>query len=245
MLIWEGGSWLLLLFGGGTTLIYLIWRQREQARKLRLFLATFSHDVKTALTSLRLQTDILREESQTKPPLTALSRLESDVVRLQLQLENSLFLASQGSLPLLVEKLNLKELVDVWRDHWPQLTLELKGNATLIGDRRALESILTNLFQNSRVHGRAKMVTIQVMERDPSFVNIRVIDDGNGFQGNLSKLGRLFERHNPSSGSGIGLYSVVTLIKKMGGQVHFIAHESYSKNKTGFCVEMILPGVIV
>jgi signal transduction histidine kinase len=48
---------------------------------LRQFLATFSHDVKTALASLRLQTDILREEVGDTP---AINRLDSDVVRLQM-----------------------------------------------------------------------------------------------------------------------------------------------------------------
>lgn len=62
MLLWEGLAWMVLLVGGGVTLVYLINRERKSARSLRGFLASFSHDVKTALTSLQLQTEIIREE---------------------------------------------------------------------------------------------------------------------------------------------------------------------------------------
>lgn len=234
MLIWEGMAWMVLLFGGGITLIYLVAKERVQSKRLRQFLATFSHDVKTALTSLRLQTDILREEDGDSP---VVRRLESDVVRLQLQLENSLFLASEEDIQLFIESMSLNHLVDSWREHWPNLNIEIHQEATIRGDRRAIECIFGNILQNSQVHGRAKNMRIKITALTSTLLEVELADDGRGFKGEIGRLGRLFERHNPSSGSGVGLYSVVNLVQRMGGEVQFI-----SDSEGGFRVLLKLPG---
>jgi signal transduction histidine kinase len=234
MLIWEGSAWMLLLTGGGVFLIYLIGNERRSARTLRKFLATFSHDLKTALTSLQLQTEIIREQSGNLP---ALSRLEADVVRLQLQLENSLFLASEKNLAVLMETVSLKSALDSIKERWPSLKIELDGDALLRADRRALESILSNILQNSQVHGKAKHVRFSAWREGAHRVKLRVIDDGRGFQGAVSRLGNLFERHNPSSGSGIGLYTIDQLAQRMGGEVQFESPAS-----GGFAVDLIFEG---
>ncbi len=239
MLIWEGLAWMVFLFGGGITLIFLISRERFQSQSLRQFLATFSHDVKTALASLRLQTDILREEVGDIP---AINRLDSDVVRLQLQLENSLFLASQKDLQFFIENLSLRQLIESYRENWPNLKIDLNQDAVVRADRRALDSIFGNLIQNAQVHGRAKNISISVKRIDSCLIEVRVSDTGKGFGGDLANLGSLFERHNPSSGSGVGLYSVVVLVKRMGGRVSF---SNSPETGGGFCVTLHLPGSLL
>ena len=218
MLLWEGLAWMVLLVGGGLTLIYLINRERKSAKALRGFLASFSHDIKTALTSLQMQTEIIREEAGDLP---ALRRLEADVVRLQLQLENSLFLASEENLQFFIESVSLKKTIEGIRHRWPNLQIICEGEALLRVDKRAFESILSNFMQNSQVHGKAKTVTFMTKRKGAHQVEIQIQDDGTGFKGSTADLGRLFERHNPSSGSGVGLYTVVQLTRRMGGQVTF------------------------
>ena len=137
MLLWEGLAWMVLLVGGGATLVYLIGKERKSAQALRGFLASFSHDVKTALTSIQLQAEIIAEEAGNLP---AVKRLESDVVRLQLQLENSLFLASEENIQFFIESVSLKQTLENLVDRWPGLSVEVGGEALLRVDRRALEA---------------------------------------------------------------------------------------------------------
>jgi signal transduction histidine kinase len=237
MIIWEGATWMLLLIGGGFTLIYLIVREQRNSQKLRLFLATFSHDLKTAITSLHLQTEILREDIGDR---VALRRLESDVVRLELQLENALFLSKETNLQLFIEKLSLQKLVNSLSESWPSMQIRVSEDAILSGDRQALESVFSNLFQNAQVHGKAKNVLVYVKGHGGEFIEIGVADDGKGFEGDLRQLGQLFERHNPSSGSGVGLYTSTHLVRQMKGKIGFSRSE-----QGGFCTTLILPGELL
>jgi signal transduction histidine kinase len=56
-----------------------------------------------------------------------------------------------------------------------------------------------------------------------SHVEVRFRDDGRGFEGDPSKLGRLFQRGSSSRGTGVGLYLVRVLMERMGGKVEFAA----------------------
>lgn len=160
-----------------------------------------------------------------------MKRLEADVVRLQLQLENSLFLASEEDLHFFIENVSLTKTLDGIKDRWPNLRIECEGEALLRADKRALESILANLLQNAQVHGKAKRVTFVTKRKGARQIEIIVEDDGKGFKGSTLNLGQLFERHNPSSGSGVGLYTVGQLTRRMGGDVKFVCPE-----KSGFQV---------
>ncbi len=74
MLMWEGGVLISLLVVGGVALISYIWRERRRHRQSEEFFAAFTHDAKTALASLRLQAESLREDlgaDQTNPVWSA------------------------------------------------------------------------------------------------------------------------------------------------------------------------------
>lgn len=137
--------------------------------------------------------------------------------------------------------MSLKKLVDSMRENWPQLIIELEEDAIIKGDRRAIDSIFGNIIQNALVHGKSHKISIVAKQFSPEMLEIQIADDGRGFKGNLSKLGRLFERHNPSSGSGVGLYSVVALVKHMkGGVVNFTCLP-----ERGFMVSFRIPGELM
>jgi len=220
MVIWEGSTWILLLALGGAALVVLVQREKLRAKGIREFFASFSHEVKTSLASLRVQAEALQDDlGQQSSPI--LNRLVGDTVRLQLQLENSLFLASQDNLQLFVQSLRLSVLTERMREQWPNLTIELKGDCIVRGDERALRTIFSNLVQNSHVHGKAKKICIEVKASLPPRVQIQVQDDGRGFSGPVGKLGELFHRPEASSGSGLGLHISRMLMRKMGGDLDF------------------------
>jgi signal transduction histidine kinase len=105
-----------------------------------------------------------------------------------------------------------------------------------MADARALESVLTNLVQNSVIHGHATEVDVAVRHAGGR-VGVVLTDNGCGFQGDQAQLGKLFVRHARSSGSGVGLYIVRQLAKAMKGGINFRNGEA-----GGFVAEVDLPG---
>src|SRR5437870_10552468 len=109
MLLWEGGILIASLIGGGLALYYYARREQKRHAQVEEFFAAFTHDAKTALASLRLQAESLKEDLGSKPsPL--LDRLLQDTLRLQIQLENSLFLVKLPTGRLLIEPVKLSNL---------------------------------------------------------------------------------------------------------------------------------------
>ena len=214
-MVWfEGIAWELLLLAGGGTLIYLVNRERKQNQQVKEFFASFSHDVKTSLASLRLQAEALKEDlGDLETPL--LSRLVSDTVRLQLQLENSLYFSAQDSLSFFMEDIDFARMVESLKHQWPTIAIEVTGpKRNVRADERALKSVLSNLIQNSLIHGKAKSLKFEIQDTE-----IKFADDGTGFTGEVQKLGRIFHRPTTTSGSGLGLYISKSLLVKMNGDL--------------------------
>lgn len=237
MLLWEGSILVVLLAGGGATLLYYIQLEKKRSRELRQFLATFSHEVKTSIASLRLQTESLAEDL---PSSDILKRLLKDSVRLELQFENSLFLAQEGSFHLHPEPLSLSELKEHWQQQWTDLKIVCDGKGKLRVDRRALDAVVKNLFQNAVVHGKAKSIRLVLSRSEvrEGEVVLEIKDDGMGMAGDLSRLGELFYRPSTRSGSGLGLHIVTKMVHRMGGRVE------YTSSEAGFCCRMWLPGEV-
>jgi signal transduction histidine kinase len=236
MLLWEGGILIMSLIGGGLALFYYARREQKRHAQVEEFFAAFTHDAKTALASLRLQAESLREDFANAEPSPLLDRLLSDTLRLQLQLENSLFLVNLTRGKFFLEPISLSDRVDTLRHHWPDLVITQSGDGVVMADDRALESVLTNLVQNSVTHGRATEVDVSVKRSGDERLIVRVTDNGNGFQGDPNQLGKLFVRHTRGSGSGVGLYIVRQLVKRMKGTISFSGG-----SPDGFLAELDFP----
>ena len=220
MLLWEGGILIAALIGGGLALFYYARREQKRHARVEEFFAAFTHDAKTALASLRLQAESLKEDlSGNSNPL--LDRLLHDTLRLQLQLENSLFLVNLPTGRLLIEPVRIGQLVDALKYHWPTLTIIQKGDAVVLGDARAIESVLTNLVHNAVTHGQASEIRITTEAGYKGRLCLRVADNGSGFAGDFKQLGKLFLRHSHGSGSGVGLYISRQLALRMNSTLEF------------------------
>ena len=235
MLMWEGGILIASLIGGGLALFYYARREQKRHAQVEEFFAAFTHDAKTALASLRLQAESLREDFAASEANPLLDRLLSDTLRLQLQLENSLFLVNLPRGKFFLEPIRVSDRVEALRHHWPNVTFTLSGDGEVLADVRALESVLTNLVQNALTHGHATAVDISVRSAKGR-VCVTLADNGLGFQGDLSRLGQLFVRHARSSGSGVGLYIVRQLAVAMRGAIKF-----GNGANGGFAAELELP----
>ena len=237
MLLWEGGILIASLVGGGLALFYYARREQKRHAQVEEFFAAFTHDAKTALASLRLQAESLREDLGANPsPL--LDRLLQDTLRLQLQLENSLFLVNLPTGRLLNEPVRIGQIVDAMRYHWPNVAIVQTGDGVASGDSRALESVLTNLIHNAVTHGDASRIAVRIETQSGGRLSLRITDNGRGFNGDFKKLGKLFVRHARGSGSGVGLYISRQLAKRMN------AHLSFAPGAgCGFVAELNLPSV--
>jgi signal transduction histidine kinase len=236
MLLWEGGILIISLIGGGLALFYYARREQKRHAQVEEFFAAFTHDAKTALASLRLQAESLREDSAGAEPNPLLDRLLGDTLRLQLQLENSLFLVNLTRGAFFLERITLSDHVNPLRHHWPDLMITQTGDGVIMADARALESVLTNLIHNSVTHGQATAVDVLVRRSSDGRLIVRVSDNGHGFHGDLNRLGKLFVRHTRGSGSGVGLYIVRQLLKRMSSTISFS-----DSSTSGFLAEIDFP----
>jgi signal transduction histidine kinase len=220
MFMWEGSMLIATVVMGGGSLIFLSYRDQKRHEQLQTFFATFSHDIKTSITRLRLQAEVLEEDNaQKKNPV--LQRLVGDIARLDLQLENSLLLSSSESANLLKEKLALSKLIESLRTTWAELEFRLSQDAEIIADKRALTSVLKNLIQNAVLHGQATAIEISVRKLNGNKIEIAFQDNGQGFAGHLENLGIEMYPSANEKGSGIGLFLGRRLLTRMNGRIHF------------------------
>jgi signal transduction histidine kinase len=220
MFMWEGSILLAALVIGGIALIFLSYRDEKRHEQLRTFFATFSHDIKTSITRLRLQAEVLEEDSGSQQS-PVLQRLIKDIARLDLQLENSLLLSTSDAQRLLKEKMVLSKLIESMRLQWSELDFRLGQDAEIVADKRAMVSVLRNIIHNSVLHGQAILIEISVKTVGDGHVAISVQDNGKGFNGDIAQLGTEMLPSKNERGNGIGLYLCRRLLRKMGGELRF------------------------
>jgi signal transduction histidine kinase len=221
MFLWEGGTFLLLLVAGGLVIVLAIKREHIRRMALEAFFMSFTHDLKTAIASIQLQAEGIREDWPEGEAGEPLDRLLHDTVRLQIQLENSLFVAQPDG-RLLREDIDVAAAVERLRQDWPDLTVRVVGSATVRADARALDTVFRNILQNAVVHGGATAVEIRLEQPSTSVVRIRFHDNGRGVPaGRLGDLGAPFSRVSETSGTGVGLYVSRQIVTRLGGSLTF------------------------
>jgi len=256
MLMSEGAVLMALLLGGGLWLITLIRNEIRRSESLESFYAAFAHDLKTSLRSLRLQAESMQEElgepRQTPGSVEVLDRLSKRLVaetgRVETQLENALMMASPHQSEMILEELDVLEVLNSLKGFWPQLRLEVQApqgaDPRIRGDRRAWEIIFKNILANAARHGRATQVSFS-FQRTKDEWELSAVDDGRGLdlagvdphhhEVVRQRLGMAPHRATTQSGSGLGLYIVATLVRRMGGTL------SFPPQDRGFALKMTFP----
>lgn len=235
MILSEGLTLIGLLLLGGAGLFFLLLREYRRNDEMKVFFATFTHELKTPLASLRLQAEALEEdlEPSTNP---LLGRLLQDASRLELQLDNALFLATaRNSDQIHLEPVSLVALLDKIKTVFPDFEIRIARDVRVMADRRAIESLFRNIIQNARIHGGATTLSIST-EITHARAKLTIQDNGKGFSGDSSAIGRLFFRHTPQSGSGVGLHLCKILVERMRGRLTVLP-----RSDQGFQLEISLP----
>jgi signal transduction histidine kinase len=227
MLEGESAFFLVLLLALTGALIWLYWRESLRTRGMQAFFAAVTHELRTPLTSIRLQAEAIADGDQ-RAELA--QRLLEDSNRLESQIDKTLELARiEGGGPLAEQVIRvrgwLERTLAAIASAWGE-KLELKVTVdeavpAIQADAAAVQMILRNLVENSIKHGGVLPVRVGIAAhaRDGEVV-IEYQDNGRG-AGDLKPLGRLFRRGASSAGTGIGLYLVRALMRRMGGHAEF------------------------
>ncbi len=102
------------------------------------------------------------------------------------------------------------------------------GNPYLRGSKAALESIITNLLNNSlaaleRAEAKVRLIEVHT-EVERSFATIRVLDNGPGIDGIDKRDIWLPGETTQPNGTGLGLTIVRDAVRDLGGEVDAIEH---------------------
>jgi signal transduction histidine kinase len=214
---------------------------QDAVRAREDFLSIASHELKTPLTSLQLQVQMLQRAAQrdtlarlpAERVVTMLGTAERQTKHL-VKLINTLLDISRisgGHLDLHREEIDLAEVVrEVVAQLGPELAvagcrLTVSAPAPVPGlwDRARLEQVVTNLLSNAVKSGRGQPIEVAVMGADDR-ARLVVRDQGIGIAPeHLSRIFERFERavsaHN-YGGLGLGLYIVRQIVEAHGGAIH-------------------------
>ena len=133
-----------------------------------------------------------------------------------------------GKRELKLEPVRPLQALTETRDHYCDeasrkcIRVEVRAYADLSAvraDRRALRSILDNLFANALRYTPEEGEILLAAEEVKNLVQFTVRDTGRGIE--AERLGTIFDRFNPmsESGSGLGLALVRRLVESLGGQI--------------------------
>lgn len=213
---------------------------QERATKIRdEFISIASHELKTPLTAMKLQSQIARYRAKDGNLAMSPERVakfvdgtSSQVDRLTRLVEDMLDVSRIGAQKLLLEKTRF-DLVDLTAEvldrFLPQLEaagcqMSLHAPTPVEGDwdRYRVEQILCNLLTNAIRYAPGKPVHVDVTLEDGAAV-ARVRDQGPGVAPeNQEKIFRRFERavaSNHISGLGLGLYICRQIAEAHGGSI--------------------------
>jgi signal transduction histidine kinase len=181
-------------------------------------LAAMSHDLKTPLTRLRLQVEMLDDSTAQVKLGRQLDEMES-MVHGALALFKGLD-DNEAFMPVDINEM-LATLQSEFAEMSAQVTLQGQASRALLGKPQALRRCLTNLIANAAKFGSQATVVVE----DGPALTIRVRDDGPGIP--EEELERVFEpfyrlessRNRDTGGSGLGLSIARDVIQAHGGSL--------------------------
>ncbi len=128
-------------------------------------------------------------------------------------------------LNLNLEMIDLNEFLDKIIPQFPDLEIKISGSGKVLADQ-ALSSVFKNLFTNSKLHGDASKIEINITS-DIEFCKILVRDNGKGIPLRIRNdiFGEGFF-HGKHGNTGIGLFIARQAIKNYGGEIYLADDQS-------------------
>lgn len=213
---------------------------REAVRARDEFLSVASHELKTPLTAIGLQTQIMKRGiargGDASPPLEKISKLvdhvDRQVQRLTRVVDDMLDISrlATGKLTIHPERFDLAELVhDVVDRFTPQIartgslvTVQAPSPVEGCWDRFRIEQVVMNLLTNAMRYGENKPIEVSVRQTEAR-AEVRVYDHGRGIAPeDQERIFQRFERISSNAepgGLGLGLFIVRQILSLHGGSI--------------------------
>jgi two-component system CheB/CheR fusion protein len=237
-------------------------RTKELAQAIRVrdeFLSIASHELKTPLTSLKMQAQMRKKtldmsgaSSFTPEKLAKMVEAdEKEIVRMAHLVDNMLDITRlhSGKLQLTIERVDLHALVrEVIERFDRQLqvagcVVSVESSNAVVGewDRYRIEQVFTNLLTNAMKYGARKPVHV-VISAGSSTAQLVVRDEGVGIaKEDQARIFQQFERavskETMITGLGLGLYIVRQIVESHGGSI--VVQSEFGRGST-FTVELPL-----
>lgn len=223
-------------------------RLHDRMSKLHVLAGIAAHQIRTPLSALSAQTELLLTDKSPSARIQRVDRLRKHIAalsRLTTQLLGQAML-SYRSERIAHEPVELIELIHkVLRDAIPEsldrdINVDFEPVETslyVMSDRISLREALVNLVNNAVTHGAPSLLQVQV-SNDGDSVVICVADDGPGIDSALWE-GVTQPFHLPrheDEGAGLGLAIVADVARAHGGELTF------GKNEHGlFAISLRVP----
>ncbi|MDD3372010.1 MAG: ATP-binding protein [Alphaproteobacteria bacterium] len=203
----------------GAALMVMRDRLKRQIGQRTSMLAGVSHDLRTPLTRMRLQAELMGNNGPD------MADLLSDIAEMEAMLNAYLAFArgeeAEAATETSLSKL-LDEIASAARRQNPNVSLDVPPDIEVIIRRNALKRCLTNLVANALRYGSRAEIHAQASEQ---FITILIDDDGPGISPELrEEMFRPFtraeeSRNRATGGIGLGLTIARDIARSHGGDV--------------------------
>ena len=228
MIIGEGGVFLLLLFFGIWWIKKNVWQDLKRAQKEKNFLLAVTHELKTPIAAIRLNTQTLKNRKLTEEQSQDLC---TDIITESNRLEtlvNNILLATQFEQNTVLgnwQKIDLSTLVEAQIKRFQQLfpdrtvNSNIHSNIFLQAEENMLVSLLFNLLENANKYSTVSEPISVLLKGSEHIVLLEVSDFGIGIPNEERKS--IFEKFHrvgneqtrSQKGTGLGLYIVKEICK--------------------------------
>ena len=219
-------------------------REREIALKLKEkeLVASLSHDLKTPVTGIKLQCEMLLVKVEDEYVKRKIENISSKTVEINTLLDDLLssVLDDMGELKVSCSDMDsaiLEKIVEE-QDTRKYVVSEKVPACILCLDKKRMSQVIGNVIGNSYKYANTHIdVTYRFVD---GFLEMKIRDHGEGVEEEeLALLTNKFFRGTRNTegkeGSGLGLYISSELMKKMGGQL------ICEGEKDGFSVILMIP----
>ncbi|MCG8455051.1 MAG: HAMP domain-containing histidine kinase, partial [Holophagales bacterium] len=221
----------------GLVIIYRVLRQEVvQQRQFKDFFAAFSHELKTPIAAMKLQTEtILSLDLPKEKRDKLLANMLEDLERLELTIENILdvFRIEAGRLridarPVELDpwlKENLETHARAFAEHRLNIDFDLRSAANVALDERYFQTVLANIIQNCVRYANGDPTLSVRSELRDGEAELSFRDSGVGFR--PEDCERIFEKYyridgengQKHKGAGLGLFLSRQIVVAHGGSI--------------------------